>query len=68
LVARLLSAEQEEPIAMQQFIQEVSREAIASLTADEANHLLFNGHLPLSWMGLVRYHRKHLRDSVRSPL
>jgi len=64
LVGRLLSAGLEDPVAMEQFVQEVSGEATARLNDEEANHLLFNGHLPLSWMGLARYHRKHLQDSV----
>lgn len=61
LVGRLLAGGLEEQVAMQRFVEEASREACACLTAEEAKHLLFNGHLPLSWMGLVRYHRKQLR-------
>ncbi len=68
LVTRLLSTGQDEPVAMQQFIQEVAREATASLSGEEADHLLFNGHLPLSWMGLLRYHRSHSANSVPSTL
>jgi len=57
-VARLLSSGQEESIAMEEFIRVASEEAADCLTTAAAKHLLFNGHLPLSWMGLARYHRK----------
>jgi glyoxylase-like metal-dependent hydrolase (beta-lactamase superfamily II) len=58
VVARILSGGLEESIAIEEFMREVSGEAAASLTTEETKHLLFNGHLPLSWMGLARYHRK----------
>ena len=68
LVTRLLSTGQDEAVARQQFIQVVAREATASLSGEDADHLLFNGHLPLSWTGLVRYHRTHSGNSVPSTL
>jgi glyoxylase-like metal-dependent hydrolase (beta-lactamase superfamily II) len=62
VAAKLLAAGLEDSAAMQQFTRQVSAEAVAHLAPTEADHYLYNGHLPLSWMGLARYHRK------RSPL
>jgi glyoxylase-like metal-dependent hydrolase (beta-lactamase superfamily II) len=68
LVARLLASVPEEPLAMQQFLDEAAKEAAACLSVEEAKHLLFNGHLPLSWRGLTRYHRKRAQKSTSSVL
>jgi glyoxylase-like metal-dependent hydrolase (beta-lactamase superfamily II) len=57
-VAEILAAGREEPVAMAEFIREATRETSDCLGQEDAAHLLFNGHLPLSWMGLARYHRK----------
>jgi glyoxylase-like metal-dependent hydrolase (beta-lactamase superfamily II) len=67
LVAKILSSGREEPLAMEEFVREVSKEAAACLTPEEAKHLLFNGHLPLSWVGLARYHRKRAAKPAPSP-
>lgn len=64
-VAKLLAAGDEDPSAMQAFIALVSNEAVAQLTPAEAEHCLYNGYLPLSWMGQVRYHRK--RSAITTP-
>jgi glyoxylase-like metal-dependent hydrolase (beta-lactamase superfamily II) len=61
-VAKILSAGKEESVAMEEFIRDCTTEA-ACLTQEETAHLLFNGHLPLSWMGLARYHRKRATAS-----
>jgi glyoxylase-like metal-dependent hydrolase (beta-lactamase superfamily II) len=61
-VAKILSAGKEESVAMEEFIRDCKTEA-ACLTQEETAHLLFNGHLPLSWMGLARYHRKRATAS-----
>ncbi|HEY2118887.1 MAG TPA: MBL fold metallo-hydrolase [Candidatus Acidoferrum sp.] len=66
LVAKILSAGGEESVAIEEFIREATEEAVASLTTEDAAHLLFNGHLPLSWMGLARYHRKRAAASTAS--
>ncbi|MDP9147938.1 MAG: hypothetical protein M3N22_09775 [Acidobacteriota bacterium] len=40
------------------FSELVTAEAATSLSQEQLAHYLFNGALPLSWLGLQRYHRK----------
>ena len=40
------------------FSEVVAAEAARFLSQDQLAHYLFNGALPLSWLGLQRYHRK----------
>ena len=40
------------------FSDKVTEEAARYLPAEELAHYVFNGSLPLSWLGLERYHRK----------
>jgi glyoxylase-like metal-dependent hydrolase (beta-lactamase superfamily II) len=58
LSARILSSNFDETEAMHQFAKQVAAEAAQSLSPDEIAHYVFNGALNLSWLGLVRYHRK----------
>jgi glyoxylase-like metal-dependent hydrolase (beta-lactamase superfamily II) len=57
-VANLLASGKPEEAAMQEFCHLVTEEAAAQLSPAEAEHYLYNGYLPLSWLGLARYHRK----------
>jgi glyoxylase-like metal-dependent hydrolase (beta-lactamase superfamily II) len=60
ITARILSAAPDEKEASRQFQAAVSAEATPFLTSTELSHLAFNGNLPLSYMGLARYHAKRL--------
>lgn len=65
LVAQLLGSGQEDAVAMQQFVDQVSEEIFAVVTREEAAHYSYNGYLPLSWMGLARYHRKRAKAAAQ---
>jgi glyoxylase-like metal-dependent hydrolase (beta-lactamase superfamily II) len=56
--ARVLAAGLEDTDALQEFSRLVSAEAEPFVAPEEARHYRYNGQLPLSWMGLARYHRK----------
>lgn len=58
LAARILSSNMDETQAMRLFGREVAAEAAQVLSPGELSHYVFNGALNLSWLGLVRYHRK----------
>jgi glyoxylase-like metal-dependent hydrolase (beta-lactamase superfamily II) len=58
LSAGILAGTLKDSEAMHRFVQEVAADAAEHLTPDEVSHYVFNGALDLSWMGLVRYHRK----------
>jgi glyoxylase-like metal-dependent hydrolase (beta-lactamase superfamily II) len=45
------------------FSDRVTEEAARHLSMEELEHYLFNGSLPLSWLGLERYHRKKNRGA-----
>jgi glyoxylase-like metal-dependent hydrolase (beta-lactamase superfamily II) len=65
-VARILGTGQEDSVAAEEFVREATREAGVCLSREDAEHLFFNGHLPLSWRGLARYHRKRATSSAAS--
>jgi glyoxylase-like metal-dependent hydrolase (beta-lactamase superfamily II) len=65
-VENILRSGQEDSVAMEEFVQLATTEAAANLPAEDAAHLLFNGHLPLSWLGLARYHRKRTATTPSS--
>jgi glyoxylase-like metal-dependent hydrolase (beta-lactamase superfamily II) len=58
IASRILASGAEDSAAMQEFIRQISDEAAPLLNADESRHYLYNGNVPLSWLGLARYHRK----------
>lgn len=58
LVAKILSRNLDETQSMHLFAREIAAEAAQTLSPSELSHYAFNGALNLSWLGLVRYHRK----------
>ena len=48
----------DEDAGMKSFVDSVAAEASVTLSPEEVSHYVFNGALNLSWLGLVRYHRK----------
>lgn len=58
LSASILARNMEDSAAMHRFAQEIAAEATQVLSPDQVSEYLFNGALNLSWLGLVRYHRK----------
>jgi glyoxylase-like metal-dependent hydrolase (beta-lactamase superfamily II) len=58
LVADILSSNLDETQSMHLFTREITAEAAQTLSPGELSHYAFNGALHLSWLGLVRYHRK----------
>lgn len=58
IAARILAAGLDDASAAQEFTRQVSAEAETLLTPAEVQHYRYNGQLPLSWIGLSRYHRK----------
>jgi len=58
LSGRILARNLEDSAAMHRFAQEIGAEATQFLSPDQVSEYLFNGALNLSWLGLVRYHRK----------
>ena len=60
IAGKILAAGTEENTALQEFARQVFQEAEPFLAPEEAQHYKYNGQLPLSWMGLSRYHRKRV--------
>jgi glyoxylase-like metal-dependent hydrolase (beta-lactamase superfamily II) len=58
LASRILSGSPEEDQAVQSFTSKAAADASKFLSPDELSHYVFSGALHLSWLGLVRYHRK----------
>jgi glyoxylase-like metal-dependent hydrolase (beta-lactamase superfamily II) len=58
LCASILARNLEESASVHRFAQEIAAEAAQFLSPDEISHYFFSGALSLSWLGLVRYHRK----------
>ena len=58
--ASVLGAGRDDQQAMEAFVREVTREASATLSAEEISQYGFVGALDLSWLGLARYHRKRM--------
>jgi glyoxylase-like metal-dependent hydrolase (beta-lactamase superfamily II) len=54
----LVSKKLDAAMATKIFSDRVTEEAARHLPTEELEHYLFNGSLPLSWLGLERYHRK----------
>ena len=66
LAAKILSSNLDETQAMRLFGREVANEAAQVLSPGELSHYVFIGSLNLSWLGLVRYHRKRAVTSQPS--
>jgi glyoxylase-like metal-dependent hydrolase (beta-lactamase superfamily II) len=62
-VAELLATGRDDSDSLQEFVRRISSEATATLSPTEAEHYLYNGYLPLSWMGLARYQRKKAKTA-----
>jgi glyoxylase-like metal-dependent hydrolase (beta-lactamase superfamily II) len=58
LSQQILATGTDEASAARLFVEYVSAEVSRTLSAEEAAHVIFNGGLQLSWLGLARYHRK----------
>jgi glyoxylase-like metal-dependent hydrolase (beta-lactamase superfamily II) len=58
ITKKILAMHLEEPLAIEEFSRQVASEAESRLTPEELEHYRYNGQLPLSWLGLARYHRK----------
>lgn len=58
IASTVLKAGLDDRAAMQEFSRQVTLEAEPYVAQEEAEHYRYNGQLPLSWMGLARYHRK----------
>ncbi len=58
IAASLLSAGLGDAEAMQEFARQASAEAEKLVAAEEIQHYRYNAQLPLSWLGLKRYHQK----------
>jgi glyoxylase-like metal-dependent hydrolase (beta-lactamase superfamily II) len=58
LSAGILARNLDDSAAMHRFAQEIAAEAAQFLSPDQLSEYLFSGALNLSWLGLVRYHRK----------
>lgn len=56
--ARILSSGLGGSEALEEFVRHASAEAEPFLTPEEFQHYRYSGQLPLSWLGLSRYHRK----------
>lgn len=64
IAARILSAGLGDAESLQEFMRQVSSDAEELLTPEEIQHYRYNGQLPLSWLGLSRYHRKRAAVSA----
>jgi glyoxylase-like metal-dependent hydrolase (beta-lactamase superfamily II) len=60
LARRLLQENSDEIQAAQKFVEETAAEIRRTHAGPEAEHYVFNGGLLLSWLGLLRYLRKHV--------
>ncbi len=58
ITSNLMSAGIEDSEAMNEIIRQVSIEMESLLTPGELDYYRYNGQLPLSWLGLTRYHRQ----------
>ena len=58
LSARILASNLDEHAAMHRFAKEVGAEAAQVLSPEQIAEYVFSGALSLSWLGMVRYHRK----------
>ncbi|MGB7843975.1 MAG: MBL fold metallo-hydrolase [Candidatus Acidiferrum sp.] len=67
LSADILALNLDESASMHRFAQQIAAEAAQLLSPEEISHYVFNGALNLSWLGLVRYHRKRA-EAQRLPL
>ena len=63
IAARVLSAGLGEAEAMQEFARQASAEAEKLVAPEEIQHYRYNAQLPLSWLGLKRYHQKNAAKS-----
>jgi hypothetical protein len=63
ITSRIMADGRSDEEAMEEFVRQVSQEAEAILNPDELEHYRYNGQLPLSWLGLARYHRKRSAHS-----
>ena len=64
IATKILSTGLDETEAMQEFTREACAKAEALLAPEEVEHYRYNGHLPLSWLGLARYFRKRAAVSA----
>ncbi len=60
IAAQILGTGHDEQQAAEAFVQEVTHEAGATLSAEEISQYGFVGAFNLSWLGLARYHRKRM--------
>ncbi len=56
--AEALRFAKDEQAALQMFVDATTEEIVERLSAEEAEHYIFNCGLNLTWLGLARYHRK----------
>ena len=66
LSADILARNLGESGAMHHFIEVAEADAAQYLTQEELSHYVFNGAVHLSWLGLVRYHRKRAEVTVNT--
>jgi len=64
LAAKILRSTRDERGGLDAFVRAASSEIEKHLTGAEAEHYIFNCGLPLTWLGLARYHRKRAEAAV----
>jgi glyoxylase-like metal-dependent hydrolase (beta-lactamase superfamily II) len=65
-VASILASGLDEQVCVQKFTEEVHADAAKYISGEELERIAFTAALNLSWLGLVRYHRKRAeRASAR---
>ncbi len=65
LSGNILGRGLDEAACMQAFAEESAMEAAEFLSLEELSDYAFNGALPLSWLGLARYHRKRAEQAAQ---
>ena len=64
LAAKILRSTRDERGGLDAFVRAARSEIEKHLTGAEAEHYIFNCGLPLTWLGLARYHRKRAEAAV----
>ncbi len=60
IAAQILASGVDDALGLQEFTRRAAEEADRLVAPEDAQHYKYNGQLPLSWMGLARYHRKRV--------
>jgi len=67
LAGEILRSTPDENAALEAFVGAATAEIQQRLSAEDAEHCLFNAGLNLSWLGLARYHHKRAQAAATAP-